>query len=46
MGCVQIIKPWRDWVIHCERLESGALMFWADKTFRNMFERIAWENGQ
>ena len=31
-------------IVHCERTENGTLVFWADKTFRNIFERWGNEN--
>lgn len=50
MGCVTQVKPYRDWIVHCDIVitESGTQipMYWRDKTFRNFFERTAWENGQ
>ena len=46
MGCLTKVKPQQDWVIHCEIIttESGNQipMYWRDKTFHHMFERIAW----
>jgi len=50
MGCVTKIKPQRDWLIKCDIIitESGKQipMYYREKTFSNLFERIAWERGQ
>ena len=50
MGCVTKVKPQRDWLIKCDIIitESGNRipMFYREKTFSNLFERIAWERGQ
>lgn len=47
MGYITRVKPYRDWLIHCDVIvtESGNRipMFYCDKTFRNLFERVAWE---
>jgi len=44
MGCVTKVNQYRDWIIHAEKLESGTMVFWADRTFRNFFERAAYEH--
>jgi hypothetical protein len=48
MGCVTRVNEYRDWVLHCEVrvMESGKqlLMFWRDRTFHNLFERMAFQD--
>jgi hypothetical protein len=49
MGCMARVNEYQEWIVHCDILttESGKQipMFWADKTFRNFFERSAWKSG-
>ena len=49
MGVVRKVNPQRDWLIKCDIVvtESGQRipMFYRERTFSNLFERIAWEHG-